>query len=188
MTDRGISKAVVTEYEATRVRFHAILDSMSDTDLRKPSLNPGWTNGEILFHMLFGFILLLSLVPMVRVFGRLPKGFSKPLAVVLNLGTIPFNWINGLGPRAGGRVFGRARLGKVYDWVNARLMLRWQSVKAHEWQHGMYYPDHWDALFSPYMTLEKLAYYPTIHFNFHTGQLAQASRVERRAEPEADTH
>ena len=55
-------------------------------------------------------------------------------------------------------------------------MRRWQSVKTDEWQHGMYYPDKWDALFSPYMTLEKLAYYPTIHFRFHLGQLARAGQ------------
>jgi hypothetical protein len=67
-----------------RAAFHALLEPLSDADLRKPSHNPGWTNGEILFYMTFGFILILTLAPMVRLWGRLPKRSSSGYARLLN--------------------------------------------------------------------------------------------------------
>jgi len=48
--------------------------------LQKKSLNPGWTNGEILAHMTFGFIILNALLPMARIWGRFPKSLSQPIA------------------------------------------------------------------------------------------------------------
>ena len=61
------------ELETTRLRFHSLLDSLSEEDFRTQSLNPGWTNGEILAHMTFGFIVINVLLPMARLWGRLPK-------------------------------------------------------------------------------------------------------------------
>ena len=64
-------------HETTQITFHALLDSMTEDDLHRQSLNPGWTNGEILAHMMFGFIVINVLLPMARLWGRLPKGSSK---------------------------------------------------------------------------------------------------------------
>lgn len=43
--------ALLADLVATCTAFHAPLDSMFDADLRRRSKNPGWTNGEVLFHM-----------------------------------------------------------------------------------------------------------------------------------------
>ena len=61
------------ELEAARITFHALLDSLTEEDLRRQSLNPGWTNGEILAHMTFGFIVINVLLPMARIWGDRPK-------------------------------------------------------------------------------------------------------------------
>ena len=45
---RTIQKAIGEELAATRARFHSLLASLSEEDFQKQSLNPGWTNGEIL--------------------------------------------------------------------------------------------------------------------------------------------
>jgi DinB family protein len=166
--------AIKAALESTRAAFHALLDSLTEDDLRKQSLNPGWTNGEILAHMLFGFMILNVLLPMARLWGRLPKSSSKPFAWLLNAITGPFNWFNALGARMQGTVFTYKRLGKLYDRVHRSLVKQVDSIKDDEWQRGMYYPTRWDSNFSEFMTLEKLLYYPVVHFNFHLDQIARS--------------
>jgi hypothetical protein len=171
--DRKVATAIRVELESTRSSFHALLGSMSEEDARRQSLNPGWTNGEILAHMLFGFIILNVLLPMARVWGRLPKGSSKPFAWLLDRATGPFNWFNALGARLQGRVFTYQRIGKLYDRVHASLLEQVASIRDDEWCRGMYCPTRWDSNFSDFMTLEKLFHYPVIHFNFHLGQISR---------------
>jgi hypothetical protein len=166
-------EAIKSRLSQTHSEFHALLDSLSDDELRAKSINTGWTNGEILFHMMFAFILILTLVPMLRFWSRLPKGYSKKFADALNFSTVPFNFVNGLAPRLGGKVFNRKRLGRFFDRIYVSLIKLLDSVNEHEWESGMYYPDKWDPLFDEYMTLEKLFYYPIRHFEFHVGQLAR---------------
>src|SRR5512134_1949019 len=99
-----IQETVRAELEATRDRFHSLLDSFSDEDFHRQSLNPGWTNGEILAHITFGFIILNILLPLARLWGKLPKGSSKWFAGLLNFFTEPFNWFNALGARGQAKV------------------------------------------------------------------------------------
>jgi hypothetical protein len=168
---RDTRKEIQTELESTRVRFHQLLLSLSEGDFQKQSLNPGWTNGEILAHMTFGFIVIDVLLPVARLWGRLPKTSSKWFARLLNLFTGPFNWFNALGARLQGRIFTRQRIGKIYDRVYFSLLRKLNSIGDKEWDRGMYYPTKWDSNFSEFMTLEKLFHYPIIHFNFHLGQI-----------------
>ncbi|HEU0297370.1 MAG TPA: DinB family protein [Anaerolineales bacterium] len=165
--------AIRAELEATRTAFHALIDSLSENDLRRKSRNPGWTNGEILVHMTFGFIILNALLPMARVWGRLPKWTSKLFAELLNVFTVPFNWINALGARFQARVFTYQRIGKLYDWTYFSLVKQINSIKEDEWERGMHYPTRWDSNFSDFMTIRELFHYPVRHFNFHMGQIAQ---------------
>jgi hypothetical protein len=74
---RTIKDEIYRELKATRADFHSLLASLSAEDFQKQSLNPGWTNCEILAHMTFGFMILNVLLPMARLWGRLPKGSSK---------------------------------------------------------------------------------------------------------------
>jgi DinB superfamily len=168
-----IAESIRSEFEATRLSFHALLASLSEEDLHKPSLNRGWTNGEILAHVLFGFIILNALLPLARIWGRLPKSSSKPFARLLNITTGPFNWFNALGARMQGKVFTYRRLGKQYDHVHASLLKAVASIREEEWGRGMYYPTKWDSNFSEFMTIEKLLHYPVIHFNVHSTQISR---------------
>jgi hypothetical protein len=170
--DKSPAESIRSELESARTSFHALLARLSEEDVRRQSLNPGWTNGEILTHMLFGFIVVNVLLPLTRTWGKLPKGSSKPFAMLLNAITKPFNWVNALGARMQGKVFTYPRLGKLYDRIHASLLKQVASIKDEEWQHGMYYPTRWDSNFSEFMTLEKLLQYPVVHYNFHRNQLA----------------
>lgn len=164
---------ILTQLNAAHASFHALLDSLSEQDFHRQSLNPGWTNGEILAHMTFGFIIINVLLPMARLWGRLPKSSSKWFAWLLNAFTGPFNWVNELGARGQGKVFTRHRVGKIYDRAYFSLLKKVDSIHAHEWERGMYYPTKWDANFDEFMTLEKLFHYPIIHFKFHRNQIAR---------------
>ncbi len=163
---------VRSELEAARLAFHSLLDSLGERDFRRRSLNPGWTNGEILAHMVFGFIVVYACLPMTRLWGRLPKGSSKAFARLLNAFTGPFNRINALGARMQGRVFTHRRIRRRFDRTFTALLKQLDSIRDDEWQRGMYYPVRWDSNFDEFMTLEKLFHYPVIHFNFHLAQVA----------------
>ena len=166
------TQQIVSELQASRAAFHQLLDSLSNEDFYEPSLNPGWTNGEILVHMTFGFIIVNVLLPMARLWGRLPKGSSKWFGWLLNSFTGPFNWFNELGARGQGKIFTRDRVGRVFDRAYFSLLRKINSIKDNEWQRGMYYPTKWDPNFSEFMTLEKLFHYPVNHFNFHLTQIS----------------
>ena len=172
VTDESIKEAIRSELKSTSSAFHSILDSLSDEDLRRKSNNPGWTNGEILFHMTFAFMILSALIPLAKFFGHLPKSYSRLFARMLNSSTWFFNWINAIGARGGGRIYTRKNIGGKYDKIHNSILKKLASIKENEWQLGMYYPTRWDALFSEYMTLEKLFHYPVSHFQFHLKQLS----------------
>jgi DinB superfamily len=168
-----VAKSIRSELETTRSTFHSLLRSLSEEDLRRPSFNRGWTNGEILAHMLFGFIILKALLPLTRIWGRFPKSSSKPFAKLLNFATRTFNWFNAFGARMQARVFTYNRLEILYDRVYFSLLKSVDSIQDEEWNHGMYYPAKWDSNFSEYMTIEKLFHYPVLHFNFHLTQISR---------------
>jgi hypothetical protein len=163
------------EYEASHRVFHVLLDSLSDAEFKKQSVNPSWTNGELLFHMALGFFVLASLLPLARFFGHFPKGSSQPVAALLNRGTRPFNWINVLGTRLGGRLMTPRSLGKAFDRVHAGLVKSLETFHDADWERcGMYAPTRWDAVsFQEYMTLEDIFRMPLRHLAFHREQLAR---------------
>lgn len=163
---------ILNQLNEASASFHALLDSLSPQDFQKQSLNKGWTNGEIMAHIVFGFVIVVVLLPMAQVWGKLPKNLSKPFAWLLNSLTRPFNWINALGARGQGKVFTYNWIGKIYDYAYFLLIKKITSIKENEWEHGMYYPTKWDANFDEFMTLEKLFYYPIKHFEFHQKQIS----------------
>jgi hypothetical protein len=173
MNSRSKKEEILIQLDRARADFHQLLASLSEQDFQKQSLNPGWTNGEILAHMTFGFVITDVLLPMTRLWGRLPKGSSKWFAWLLNVFTGLFNWFNALGARGQGKVFTYKRIGKIYDHSHFSLLKKIDSIKEGEWEHGMYYPTKWDPLFDEFMTLEKLFYFPVNHFRFHLTQITR---------------
>jgi len=169
----AVKETIRADLEAARVSFHALLDSLSEDDLRKKSNNPGWTNAEILFHMALGFMIVPRLAPLVRFFGRLPDRYSKIFAQILNRGTGLFNWVNALGARMGGKVYTGRRLARQYERTHQAILRLLGSIREDEWELGMYYPTRWDAEFGEYMTLKELFTFPISHYTFHLGQIKQ---------------
>jgi hypothetical protein len=170
---QNLSDNIIRELKSSQILFHNLSDNLNEEDRKKPSLNPGWTNGEILAHILFGFIILNALLPLVKVFSITPRITGKAFAGFLNLMIGPFNFINAIGARLQGKVFVGSRLEKLYDQVIKSLINKALSMRAQNWSLGMYYPTKWDSNFPDYMTIEKLFNYPIIHQQFHIKQIAR---------------
>ena len=168
-----VKESIREELETTRASFYHLLDSLSGQEFQRQSLNQGWTNGEILAHMTFGFMIVNILLPLARLWGRLPKKSSRWFAWLLNTWTGPFNWFNALGARGQGKVFTPERAARIFDRVHLSLLKKVNSIQDQEWERGMYYPTRWDDNFDEFMTLEKLFRYPVKHFNFHRKQISR---------------
>ena len=65
-------QAIQLGFEAARRAFSDLLVSADEEDLGRSSNGTRWTNRQLLFHMLFGYLVVKTLVPLVKVFSRLP--------------------------------------------------------------------------------------------------------------------
>jgi hypothetical protein len=171
-TDR---RAIAGEMDQARQTFHRLLDHATDTDLRRRSNGTKWTNEQLLFHMLFGYLIARALLILVRIFGRLPDGASRSFARLLDAIRRPFHLINYLGSRAGARAIPYSHMRSRFDQVIATLERKLDSERDSTLRRGMHFPTTWDPFFTDCMTLADLYRYPIQHFNFHRKQLTLAN-------------
>ena len=68
---------IAAELERARAEFHELLVRAAESDFDHPSNGTRWTNEQSLFHMVFGFMVVARLQPLVRVLGRLPAPVSR---------------------------------------------------------------------------------------------------------------
>jgi hypothetical protein len=139
-----VRQSLRSELESSRIAFHQLLDALTDEDWRNRSKNAGWTNGEILFHMTLGFIVVSRVVPIVRREATLPKRYSLQFAHTLDFITPLFNWINAFAARMGGKIYTRRRIGHKYDRVHAAVLRALHGVKNDELVLGIHLPSRWD--------------------------------------------
>jgi hypothetical protein len=174
---------VYTEVVRIRADFRTLLDTATVAELRQPSDGTRWNNEQLLFHMLFGYLLVANLRYLVRMFAQLPDGASRRFAALLNAGTRPFHVINYVGSIGGPRVLGHARMERVMDRVvsNLQASLRRQSAEA--LSGGMHFPVGWDPYFRDHMTLLEVYHYPTQHYEHHRRQLT-LSRTRATCPPD----
>lgn len=172
-------EAIYTELQRTRVTFRHLVEGARPKDLARPSNGTRWTNRQLLFHMLFGYLLMRPLLPLAGMFARLPASASRVFARLLDAMTGPFHRINYLGSCAGAKVFPTRRLAGTMDQITTALEQRLRAETDARLRSGMHYPVRWDPFFKDFMTLADLYHYPTQHFEFHERQLALGQPVSR---------
>jgi hypothetical protein len=118
---------------------------------------------------------------MIKLWSKLPAGFSRRFAQILNFTTPLFNRINALGPRGQAWVFGRKRAGAIFDRVYRSTLKKVDSLDGDKWAAGMHYPRRWDPTFGDFMTFEALFKYPPAHFEHHLRQISRAASVTSHA-------
>ena len=164
-------QAIAAELEASRVRLHELIAGAGPADLRRGSQGTQWTNEQLLFHMVFGFLIVRTLLPLVRLMGRLPAWVGRRFAAVLDSTRRPFHVINFWGSRIGARVFSAKRMGRLCDRVIAHLRRSLEREPEANLRRGMPFPTSWDPYFTSYMTLAEVYRYPNLHFEHHRRQL-----------------
>ncbi|MFF0740306.1 DinB family protein [Streptomyces sp. NPDC004111] len=164
-------QAIHDEMERARADFRRLLDGARPQELRMPTRGTRWTNEQLLFHMLFGFLLVPPLLFVMRLFGRLPRGVGRSFAGLLNAGTRPFDVINLLVAVAGARVWNHRRMVLRFDRVIADLHRRLDAEPETALARDMRYPSRWDPFFRETMTVADLYRYPAQHYAFHRHQL-----------------
>lgn len=164
-------QAVHDELDRVQADFRQLLGQATRADLARRTDGTRWTNEQLLFHMLFGYLIVRALLPLVTIFGRLPPGAGRGYARLLNAATRPFDLINYLGPCAAVHVFGHQRMAAKLDRVIGVLHRRLDAATPADLARGMHYPVRWDPFFTGYMTLADLFRYPARHYDFHRRQL-----------------
>jgi len=157
--------------ERARATFHQLLDQAAGSDLGRGSNGTRWTNEQLLFHMLFGYLIVRALLPLVRVFGRLPDTVGRLFANLLNAANRPFDIVNYLGSCAGAKVFNRRRMGPKLDSVIVFLHRSLDAEAEERLRRAMHFPTRWDPYFEDTMTLADVYQYATQHFDHHRRQL-----------------
>lgn len=154
-----------------RTDLHLLVSNATPADLRRRTNGTRWTNQQMLWHMAFGYLIVCRLLPLGRLFGRLPDSFGRTFAAVLNAGTRPFHAINYLGSCGGALVFRGPRLSRQLDRTIDLLHRRLDSEIEEALTRRMHFPVGWDPFFRDTMTLEQVYVYGTQHYDFHRAQL-----------------
>jgi hypothetical protein len=136
-----------------------------------PTNGTKWTNRQMLFHMLFGFVLVRALLPLVKGFGRLPPAVSRTFAATLNAGTRPFHVINYLGAVPGGTVLSSRAMGGLMDRTVDHLRANLASETEGTFGLAMHFPVGWDPYFKEIMTVADVYHFPSQHYDHHRRQL-----------------
>ena len=163
--------AISDEIRRARDDFHRLVDNATTADLRKRSNGTKWTNDQLLFHMLFGYMLVRNLLWLVRGFSRLPPQTSRRFARALNAATRPFHVINYLGSLGGARVLGHSGMERVMDRVTSSLIHTVETATDKQLERGMHFPVGWDPYFRDFMTVQDVLHYATQHYDHHRRQL-----------------
>ena len=159
------------ELERVRADFHALVTEATPADVHRLSSGTRWTNGQLLFHMFFGYLIVRRLLPLVRLMGRLPEPVSRTFARVLEAGTRPFHLINYQSDRGAARVIHGPRLLRWFDRTVEVLQAQLETEAAAALARGMHMPVSWDPYFRDWMSLAEIYHYGTQHYDHHRQQL-----------------
>ena len=167
--------SLARDLERARRDFQKLLTAVGDDEWTKPISGTRWTNEQLLFHMVFGYMVVQRLLILVLVLGHLPDWISRWFARMLNAASRPFHVVNFYGTNLAAVVYNRNRMGAKMDRViNAlqRSLIRQGDVAL---GRGMHFPTGWDPYFQDSMTLADVYRYPGQHYDHHRRQLALAN-------------
>jgi hypothetical protein len=168
-------EAVHAELERVRADFHSLLEGADSAALARRTDGTRWSNEELLFHMLLGYLIVRTLRPLVRAVAHLPLRAGRAYARVLDVTTKPFDQINYVGSVIGARVFNHRRMGAQLDRTMAALHRALDRETEESLAVSMPFPTRWDPFFHDTMTIADLYRYGTRHYDFHRDQLTLAT-------------
>ena len=169
--------AIHEELDRARADLRDLVCAATAADLRRRTNGTSWTNGQMLWHMVFGYLIVWRLLPLVRTISRLPDRWSLGFAAVLDAATRPFHVVNYLGGCAGAFVFRGPRLVRLLDHTVDRLHGRLDDETDRALSVHMHFPLRWDPFFADEMTVADVYRYAGKHYDFHRTQLTLERRI-----------
>lgn len=121
-------QAIREQLTSTRAGFHALLDSLSDADLRRRSGNSAWTVRAVLTHLVWS----LELLPREVTNARAGKGMFNFPPLVRDL-------LNVWSTRLAARGQTRHTLRQRYDQANAAALATLDGLHDDELQLGAHF-------------------------------------------------
>lgn len=161
---------LIAEMSRVDADFAGLVRRASPAELRRRSVGTRWTNRQLLFHMVFGYLIVRTLLPLVHLLGRL--GWSRGFAATLNACRRPFHVVNYVGSWGGGHVVPPARMIRLLHRTLSALQRRLALETDRELALSMHFPTAWDPYFRPTMTVLDVYRYGTEHYDHHRRQLA----------------
>jgi hypothetical protein len=165
------TRDIDAEMERVAGDFRELVDSATGAELRAPTNGTKWTNEQLLFHMLFGYLLVRALLGLVKAFGRLPTSVSRVFATALNAVTRPFHVVNYLSALPGSWVLSGRAMGRLMDNTIGQLRARLVRESERTLALAMHVPIGWDPYFKDVMTVADVYHYATQHYDHHRRQL-----------------
>lgn len=162
---------ILAGYRRARTDLDAWLTDATTADLHRKSNGTKWTNEELLFHMVFGYMIVRALLPLVHLISMLPAPVGRGFSAILNAGTRPFDVINYWGSRSAALYYNHRRMSRKLETTINAITRRLERENSRSLGRSMPFPDRWDPFFAPTMTIEDVYGYPTKHFDFHARQL-----------------
>jgi hypothetical protein len=163
--------AIATDLQECRADLHHLLAGATHDRLRARSNGTAWTNEQLLFHMVFGFLVVRRLLPLVRMVSAIPPAVGRAFAAALSAGRRPFHWVNYAGSCGGALVFNRDRMGRLSDHTIEHLINRLEEEPEARLTRSMPFPTSWDPYFQPRMSMADVYAYPALHYRHHRAQL-----------------
>jgi len=162
---------VARELADAPAAYRALLNAATPQVLRRRTNGTRWTNREMLFHLLLGYLLVRNLRPLVWIMSRLPRPLQQGFAATLNACARPFHVMNYIASVIGGRGATLRRLDAMFTNVTTTLGRRLAQATEADLQRTMAFPARWDPFFTDRMSLLDIYHYPTQHYQFHRAQL-----------------
>lgn len=161
--------AIEAELSRVEADFAQLVSRASRSDLRRRSRGTRWTNRQLLYHLVFGYLIVRTLMPLVHVLGR--WGRSRTFAASLNAARRPFHVINYLGSWAGGSIVPPATMVRLLRRTLQALRRRLSHETEQTLALTMHFPTAWDPYFRPQMSVQDVYHYGTEHYDHHRRQL-----------------
>ena len=147
-----------------RERFHQLLARVPVAAYDRPSENPAWSIGQVLYHMSIAPRLLIADVRMITRQSGLAKFVIDVFPDRL------FHLLNERLTRFGARKLSPEYLQSEYDRATETTLKALEQVKDVDFSMSLNYPD-WDPMLSGVVTLEDLFHYVKRHFEAHEAEI-----------------
>ncbi|MBO0812207.1 MAG: DinB family protein [Microlunatus sp.] len=160
---------ITAELHRVESDFRQLVCNATRADLRRRSAGTHWTNRQLLFHLVFGYLIIRTLLPLVHILGRL--GRSRRFATTLDAAGRPFHLINYIGSVGAGQLVPTRVMTALMTRTLRALQWRLAAESDQDLELSMHFPASWDPYFAETMTVLDVYHYGTLHYIHHRGQL-----------------